>query len=121
VPAGTTTASAAIPTRVPTNGTATTLPTCYGGQCVPNTLFISKPTTCTPTTCAAQGKNCGTIADGCGGTLTCGSCTAPQTCGGRGVANVCATACTQTTCAAQGKNCGTIPNGRSGTLSCGPR
>src|SRR2546428_3848032 len=47
------------------------------------------PAPCTPTTCAAQGKNCGTIADGCGGTLTCGVCTAPQTCGGGGVANVC--------------------------------
>jgi C1A family cysteine protease len=45
--------------------------------------------TCTPTTCAAQGKDCGTVSDGCGGTLSCGSCTAPQTCGGGGVANVC--------------------------------
>jgi len=73
---------------------------------------------CTPTTCAAQGKNCGTIADGCGGTLTCGVCTAPQTCGGGGVANVCGV-CTPTTCAAQGKNCGTIPDGCGGTLTCG--
>src|SRR5207237_1865526 len=47
------------------------------------------PAPCTPTTCAAQAKNCGTIPDGCGGTLTCGVCTAPQTCGGGGVANVC--------------------------------
>ena len=39
--------------------------------------------------CAAQGKNCGTISNGCGDTLTCGVCTAPQTCGGGGVANVC--------------------------------
>jgi hypothetical protein len=38
---------------------------------------------------AAKGLNCGTIPDGCGGTLTCGVCTAPQTCGGGGVANVC--------------------------------
>jgi hypothetical protein len=44
---------------------------------------------CTPTTCAAQGKSCGTISDGCGGTLTCGSCTSPQTCGGGGTPNVC--------------------------------
>ena len=44
---------------------------------------------CTPTTCVAQGKNCGTIPDGCGGTLTCGVCIAPNTCGGGGVANVC--------------------------------
>jgi hypothetical protein len=35
--------------------------------------------TCVPTTCAAQGASCGTIPDGCGGTLTCG---AP--CGGGG-------------------------------------
>ena len=29
--------------------------------------------TCVPTTCAAQGATCGTIPDGCGGTLTCGA------------------------------------------------
>src|SRR5262249_56434141 len=46
------------------------------------------PPACTPTTCAAQGKNCGTIPNGCGGTLTCGACTAPQTCGGARTANV---------------------------------
>jgi hypothetical protein len=47
--------------------------------------------TCTPTTCAAHGANCGSISDGCGGTLTCGSCTAPATCGGGGTPNVCGT------------------------------
>ena len=44
---------------------------------------------CASTTCAAQGASCGSIGDGCGGTLTCGTCTAPQTCGGGGTANVC--------------------------------
>jgi hypothetical protein len=44
---------------------------------------------CAPTTCAAQGKNCGPIPDGCGATLGCGTCTAPQTCGGGGTENVC--------------------------------
>ena len=29
--------------------------------------------TCTPTTCVALGKNCGSWSDGCGGILTCGS------------------------------------------------
>src|SRR5712691_8164034 len=78
--------------------TATTGPTCsqssvvitaaYGGVSQQNALFFNTAT-CSPTTCAAQGKNCGTISDGCGGTLTCGTCTEPQTCGGGGVANVC--------------------------------
>jgi hypothetical protein len=40
---------------------------------------------CTKTTCAAQGKNCGSIPDGCGKTLACGTCSAPKTC----VAGVC--------------------------------
>ncbi|MDD5435246.1 MAG: Ig-like domain-containing protein, partial [Nitrospira sp.] len=35
---------------------------------------------CTPTTCQAQGKNCGTISDNCGGTLSCGTCSAGYTC-----------------------------------------
>src|SRR5215470_19026136 len=83
-------------------------------------IVLGGATTCVPTSCAAQGKNCGSIADGCGGTLNCGTCTAPQTCGGGGVPNVCgAAACTPTTCAAQGKNCGTIADGCGGTLNCG--
>jgi len=52
-------------------------------------IVLGGATTCMPTSCAAQGTTCGSIADGCGGTLTCGTCTAPQTCGGGGVANVC--------------------------------
>ena len=32
---------------------------------------------CTPTTCAAQGKNCGAIPDGCGNQIRCG----PDSCG----------------------------------------
>jgi hypothetical protein len=44
---------------------------------------------CTPTTCAAQGKNCGSISDGCGETLQCGTCPASQVCGTGGAANVC--------------------------------
>jgi beta-glucanase (GH16 family) len=47
---------------------------------------------CTPTTCASQGKNCGSTSDGCGGTLSCGTCAAPQTCGGGGTPNVCGNA-----------------------------
>ena len=54
---------------------------CVNGSCgVPG---------CTPTTCALSGKNCGQLADGCGGILACGSCIAPQSCGGGGTANLC--------------------------------
>lgn len=55
---------------------------------------------CTPTTCAALGANCGTPSDGCGGTLSsCGTCTAPQSCGGGGTPNVCGGGATLTTSA----------------------
>lgn len=47
---------------------------------------------CVPVTCSSQGKNCGSLSDGCGGTLDCGSCAAPATCGGSGIANVCGVA-----------------------------
>jgi len=35
---------------------------------------------CTPTTCAAHNAHCGSINDGCGGTLPCGNCPGPQVC-----------------------------------------
>jgi hypothetical protein len=47
------------------------------------------PDPCMPMTCGEQGATCGALADGCGGVLTCGTCVAPQTCGGGGTANVC--------------------------------
>ncbi len=77
------------------------------------------PATCTPKTCAQMGANCGQVADGCGGLLNCGTCTAPDSCGGGGVANQCGNYCTMTTCGAQGANCGIIADGCGGTLNCG--
>jgi hypothetical protein len=78
---------------------------------------VSLACACQPATCAALGKNCGSVPDGCGGTLSCGTCSAPQSCGGGGTPNVCG--CTPTTCAAQGAQCGTLADGCGGTLSCG--
>ena len=77
----------------------TTSATCCGGLCSNNVCA-----SCTPYTCNGQGWNCGTPSDGCSGTLSCGSCTSPQTCGGGGTANVCGVA-----------NCGTC----NATYQCG--
>ncbi len=46
---------------------------------------------CIPTSCIAEAKNCGTIDNGCSGKLHFGNCSAPNTCGGRGIENVCGT------------------------------
>jgi hypothetical protein len=106
---------------------------------------------CTPapgkTSVAASGAICGTIPNGCGGPdLDCGTCAAPQTCGGGGAANVCGCTpdsvattcagtcgpqtnncgqgvdcgpcCTPTTCEAAGVSCGTISDNCGGTLNC---
>ncbi|HLU64708.1 MAG TPA: hypothetical protein VKZ63_00440 [Kofleriaceae bacterium] len=45
--------------------------------------------TCTPRTCAAAGVGCGTIDDGCGGTVEC-TCAWPAECGARGQDHLCA-------------------------------
>src|SRR5205823_8468457 len=101
VPQGQTSASFTVSTAAVSATNFVTISATSNGS-VSAVLTVNPASSCTPTTCAAQGKNCGTISNGCGGTLTCGSCTAPQTCGG-GVANVCGGGCTPTTCAAQGK------------------
>ena len=78
-------------------------------------------TCCTPTTCQAQGKNCGSIPDGCGGSLDCGTCNAPQICGGGGTANVCCPLCGGTTCVdldSDRDHCGTCGTTCPGTTTC---
>lgn len=69
---------------------------------------------CTPTTCAAAGAQCGTIPDGCSGTLSCGGCAPGATCS----AHTCV-GCAPATCASAGAQCGGPPDGCGGTLSCG--
>ena len=129
-------------------GTCTLPKTCQGGVCICTSTTCSAPTPscgqitsgtdncgdpCSKigpslTTCAAQGKNCGTISDGCGGTLNCGTCNSPKTCGGGGAsgqANVCG--CTPETpsalCTRLGKNCGILNTnnncGTPTTVNCG--
>lgn len=94
---------------------ALTLVACGGDKAKPDS------TSCTPTTCKAAVKNCGSMPDGCGGVIKCGDCTSPESCGGGGTANVCGQGigCTPTTCVVQGKTCGTISDNCSDVLACG--
>jgi hypothetical protein len=83
------------------------------------------PEACVPVGCdyvlsGVALTHCGTMPDGCGGTLECtGTCSKPgATCGGGGVANDCG--CTPfdvASCPANG--CGTFPDGCGGTTGCG--
>jgi hypothetical protein len=71
------------------------------------------PPVCVPQTCAQQGAQCGTVSDGCNGTLVCGNCASNQSC----QSNHCQ--CVPKTCAQQGAQCGTVSDGCNGTLVCG--
>jgi len=80
---------------------------CSSGQtCSGDGICIS---TCTPKTCTQLGYTCGTAADGCGGTLNCGSCPSGQTC----LNNKCTT-CTNA-CTSGTSQC----NGTTGYQTCG--
>lgn len=70
---------------------------------------------CVPQTCAAQGKDCGSIDDGCGHAIDCGVCFPNATCGAD---NVCG-ACAKFTCATKGYHCGTLDDGCGGAEFCG--
>ncbi|MDY7229329.1 hypothetical protein [Hyalangium rubrum] len=75
--------------------------------------------TCTPVSCEDRGANCGTLPDGCGGTLNCGGCADGQSCGLH-QPNVCGTqACAPRTCQEAGAFCGAIEDGCGGTIQCG--
>jgi hypothetical protein len=82
------------------------------------------PPSCTPLTCANFSGKCGVQGDGCGGeTANCGTCTAPQTCGGGGVPSECgypdSGSCTSKTCAELGVGCGPTGDGCGNVISCG--
>jgi len=62
--------------------------TCAAGTCNNGTPGATCPII--KYTCASYSANCGTPPDNCGGTLvSCGSCTAPETCGGGGTSYRC--------------------------------
>ena len=59
------------------------------GEATSFSVSLDGKLACAPKRCADVGATCGSIDDGCGGTLSCGACASPDTCGGGGVANVC--------------------------------
>ena len=114
-------------------GTCVAPQTCGGGgtpsRCGGNTgLGPDGSVLCTPTTCLALGYTCGSAGDGCGGLLSCGTCTDPQYCGGGGY-DLCGgnngllpdggVACTPKTCAQLNYNCGQTDDGCGNIISCG--
>ncbi len=114
-------------------GTCSAPQFCGGGgfdKCGGNKPADGGVSSCTPRTCANLGYNCGPAADGCGGLLQCGTCVAPQFCGGRGF-DLCGgnsgfgpdggpiSTCTPKTCPQLGFNCGPAGDGCGGTLQCG--
>ena len=74
---------------------------------------------CTPTTCAAQGIECGAAGDGCGAALDCGVCEDGETCGLVSPGLCGAFTCMPTTCDALGYECGAAGDGCGAALDCG--
>jgi hypothetical protein len=70
---------------------------------------------CEPLTCETS-HACGSLADGCGGSIDCGGCEAPATCGGSHFANTCGV-CVPATCAPG--TCGWYEDGCGGKIDCG--
>jgi len=90
IPAGATTASFPLTVgNLPPGGAQTALIHADDQGSATALLTITPTVACTPQSCASQAKNCGSVSDGCGGTLNCGVCSAGQSCGGGGIANLC--------------------------------
>jgi MYXO-CTERM domain-containing protein len=83
---------------------------CAAGACKSGTCCVAK------TSCDG-GQSCGTQSDGCGGTITCGTCALPQTCGAVGTPGRCG--CAPKTSCEGGQNCGSQSEGCGGTIPCG--
>lgn len=90
---------------------------CQGGTC--NAAGHCEPSDCVPTTCQAAGAQCGIVQDGCGGTLSCGSCSGGLNCGAQ-TPNQCGEGqCTPLSCSAIGAQCGVVDDGCGNALNCG--
>ena len=74
---------------------------------------------CRPKSCAELSAGCGMVPDTCGGIVSCGDCTAPESCGGAR-ANQCGVGtCVPVSCASAGATCGLLGDGCGHVLDCG--
>jgi hypothetical protein len=112
--ASTTSCTAVVPPYVVTNGTNVVvtankngLESSFEGTQDNFTYF------CQPTTCTAG--FCGSMSDGCGGSLNCFPCAAGSVC----YQNACCSKRTQAV-ACGTKTCGTVTDGCGGIVTCGP-
>jgi hypothetical protein len=80
------------------------LPACSSDVPTSSPTVSTTPTDplCRPTTCSTLGKNCGIVADGCGGSLRCGTCSGN---GNDCRDNVCQRGCTSNTECPSGGSC----------------
>lgn len=74
---------------------------------------------CQPLSCDDYGYECGPAGDGCGGILDCGTCEAPEICGGAGPGKCGGGQCAPRTCQQQGIECGPTSDGCGNTIDCG--
>jgi hypothetical protein len=99
-----------------------TSPATCGGGGVAGRCGYPDAGSCVPQTCQQQNIGCGPAGDGCGNVIQCGSCTAPQTCGGGGTPSQCgiidAGSCVPLTCASQHISCGAAGDGCGNLLQC---
>jgi hypothetical protein len=93
--------------------TVTSICGCTDVNVAPSSVSLGP---CTPMSMSAacQGVTCGEVADGCGGTIDCGTCASGDECN----AGSCCTP-TSLSVACQGVTCGIAPDGCGGTFNCG--
>lgn len=86
---------------------------------VPDVVLGKQAPPCKPKTCKDINAECGKAPDGCGGILSCGTCTGNDwnVCGGGGANRCGANACQTTVCAWE--SCGYASNGCNDVIQCG--
>lgn len=72
--------------------------------------------TCRPKTCVGEGKQCGSISNGCGGTVQCGDCADTHSCSDQ---NKCEPKCEPLSCGELLADCGSVDDGCGRTIHCG--